>query len=117
MASKNPKTQKDLGRQVKGLHGQKWDASDRAFWENAVPDILVRAGLAKFSQNPDILEYLLSTAPKTLVEGSPSDRIYGVGLRYDDTRIEDEANWQGQNLLGKANEIVRTRLTPQSRNS
>jgi ribA/ribD-fused uncharacterized protein len=110
MAAKDPKTQKDLGRQVRGLQGPKWDAADKALWEAAVPDVLVRAGLAKFSQNPDILEWLLSTSGKRLVEGSPSDRIYGVGLRYDDPRIEDPANWQGLNLLGNATEVVRDRL-------
>jgi len=111
MASKVPKTQKDLGRQVKGMHGPKWDAHDKAIWDAAAPDVLVHANLAKFSQNPEILEWLLSTAGKQLVEGSPVDRIYGVGIRYDDPRIEDPANWLGLNLLGKTLEAVRDRLS------
>jgi ribA/ribD-fused uncharacterized protein len=110
MAAKDPSTHKDLGRQVKGLRGPKWDAADKAHWEAAAPDVLVRGNLAKFSQNPDILEWLLSTEGKRLVEGSPTDRVYGVGMRYDDPRIQDPANWQGLNLLGKALETVREQL-------
>jgi ribA/ribD-fused uncharacterized protein len=102
MSTSDPKEQKRLGRLV--------NAFNKAVWEATVPNVLVRAGLAKFSQNPDILVWLLSTAGKRLVEGSPSDLIYGVGLRYDDPRIEDPANWLGLNLLGDALEIVRGRL-------
>lgn len=110
MASKDPKTQKNLGRQVKGLNRPKWDAADKTLWEAAAPDVLARGNLAKFSQSPDILEWLLSTAGKRLVEGLPTDRIYGVGIRYDDPQIEDPANWLGLNLLGISLEIVRDRL-------
>lgn len=97
------KKQKALGREVHNF--------DLATWTQAVPDILVHGNLAKFSQHPDILEWLLSTAGKRLVEGSPTDRIYGVGIRYDDPRIEDPANWDGLNLLGIALETVRERLS------
>jgi hypothetical protein len=103
MEEKQPKKQKALGREVRSF--------DLATWTQAVPDILVRGNLAKFSQHPDILEWLLSTASKRLVEGSPTDRIYGVGIRYDDPRIEDPANWDGLNLLGIALETVRERLS------
>ena len=54
-----------------------------------------------------VLEALLATAGTELVEASPMDRIWGVGLSSEDPRIQDPATWRGQNLLGK----VLTRLS------
>ncbi len=102
MRSGNAKRIKALGREVRGF--------DAAAWNDAVPELLVRGNLAKFAQNAELLAYLRSTTGKRLVEGSPVDRIYGVGLAFDDPLIEDEANWLGRNLLGNALETVRSRL-------
>ena len=56
---------------------------------------------AKF-QRADLRKILLATEDRTLVEASPYDRIWGVGLAVEDSRILDERKWRGQNLLGKA---------------
>jgi ribA/ribD-fused uncharacterized protein len=110
MAETEPARVKAQGRKVRGMSTPRWTDEDKALWQAAVPGVLIHGNVAKFSQNPDILEWLLSTAGKQLVEGSPTDRIYGVGIRYDDPRIEEPANWKGLNLLGVALAIVRDRL-------
>jgi ribA/ribD-fused uncharacterized protein len=37
-----------------------------------------------------------------LVEASPRDRIWGIGLTATDERAASPATWQGLNLLGFA---------------
>jgi len=102
MSVRNPREHKRLGRGVSGFSQPVWDA--------AIPDILISGNLAKFEQHEDLSRYLISTGERRLVEGSPTDRIYGVGLSFDDPAIENESNWRGRNLLGNALEIVRTRV-------
>ena len=57
-----------------------------------------------------MLAALLETGERTMVEASPIDRIWGVGLRADDPRIHDRAQWRGLNLLGEALMEVRAIL-------
>ena len=102
MRASEPAAQKKLGRSVAGF--------SQTVWDDSISEILIRGNLGKFHQQPQLLEYLLSTGERRLVEGSPTDRIYGVGLSYDDPAIEDEAQWRGSNLLGNALQIVRTRF-------
>jgi ribA/ribD-fused uncharacterized protein len=91
LASDAPKTHKALGRKVTPFDDATWKASREA---------IVRAGSrAKFTQNPHLLEQLLATHG-TLVEASPFDRIWGIGLRATDPRAQDPKTWRGQNLLG-----------------
>lgn len=98
LEAKTPKEHKALGRQVRGFDG--------ARWERERERIVHEGNLAKFTQNPALLEALLATAGTELVEASPLDRIWGVGLSAEDPRIQDPAAWRGLNLLGK----VLTRL-------
>jgi len=56
----------------------------------------------KFRQNPPLAAALLATGDTILVEASPYDRIWGVGLKWNDPRILDRSLWLGTNLLGKA---------------
>ena len=98
----NPSVAKKLGRQVKGF--------DAAKWLKVSYDIMVVVNMAKFSQNLILKDVLLETEDRILVEASPFDVIWGVGLREDDDDILDEHNWKGQNLLGKALMEVRHNL-------
>jgi predicted NAD-dependent protein-ADP-ribosyltransferase YbiA (DUF1768 family) len=51
-------------------------------------------------QHPGLRSILLATAPTELVEASPYDLIWGIGLGERDPRLTDRSQWRGQNLLG-----------------
>ena len=94
MGSKTPKKYKQLGRQVKNFSPKLWD--EKKF------DIVVKGNLAKFSQNENLKQFLLNTKNKILVEASPYDKIWGIGMAQDDKDIYNQDKWKGENLLGKA---------------
>ena len=75
-------------------------------------DIVIRASVAKFAQYPSLLAYLLGTGDLVLVEASPTDRLWGIGLHADDERARDPERWPGLNLLGFALMEARRRLLP-----
>lgn len=102
MAAAHPRDQKKLGRQVSGFDEQKWNEAR----EDVVYDIV----LAKFSQNADLKKVLLETKSTELVEASPFDRIWGIGLAETDERAKDKSQWQGRNLLGKVLDRARETL-------
>ena len=96
--AKHPKEAKAQGRKVRNYNDQIW--SEKRY------DIMVNLLKEKFRSH-EMRQILLNTGDKTLVEGSPFDKIWGVGIADNDDRILNEANWRGQNLLGKALEEVR----------
>jgi ribA/ribD-fused uncharacterized protein len=100
--SSSPKEQKALGRIVKNF--------DEETWVDKREAIVRRGLLSKFDQNRELKEFLLITGHATIVEASPSDCIWGVGLRESDPLIHDPANWRGMNLLGKLLMEVRNEL-------
>lgn len=92
LKSKSQREIKSLGRKVKGF--------DEKLWAENKIGIVVRGNLAKFSQNKYLLDKILSTGDSILVEASPYDRIWGVGLSQSDNKILNPNNWRGENLLG-----------------
>lgn len=98
----SPKAAKESGRQVRRFEEQKW--------AGARFRLVVDGNLAKFSQNAELGEFLLGTGEKVLVEASPVDRIWGIGLAADDERARNPEKWRGLNLLGFALMEVRYRL-------
>jgi ribA/ribD-fused uncharacterized protein len=90
----SPGAAKRFGRDVRGF--------DESVWERSRIELVVRGNLAKFSQNPELSKFLLDTKDQVLVEASPVDRIWGIGLAADDGRVENPEQWQGLNLLGFA---------------
>ncbi|MGC5015436.1 NADAR family protein [Streptosporangium sp. DT93] len=102
VAAEHPKRAKDLGRKVRGF--------DERVWEEARFDLVVRANLAKFGGHPDLREFLLGTGERVLVEASPVDRVWGIGLAADDERAGRPELWRGPNLLGFALMEVRRTL-------
>lgn len=89
----DPKDQKALGRKIRGFDSKVWEANAKR--------IVYEGCKLKFEQNPRILETLLKTEGTLLVEASPYDKIWGIGLGEDDPRIHDPKNWQGTNWLGE----------------
>lgn len=71
---------------------------------------MVEGNLAKFSQSDPLREFLIGTGKRVLVEASPVDRIWGVGLAADHEHIENPLEWRGLNLLGFALMDVRAQL-------
>jgi len=56
------------------------------------------------------LDKLLETKGTTIVEASPYDTIWGIGMAEDHPDVMDEAKWKGENLLGKALTELRDEL-------
>ncbi|MEM6785263.1 MAG: NADAR family protein [Bacteroidota bacterium] len=98
----HPGAAKKLGRQVRGF--------DEATWQQARFGIIVRGNAAKFGQNEALGDFLRGTKARVLVEASPRDRIWGIGLAAEDPRAAKPLAWRGQNLLGFALMEARSRL-------
>lgn len=98
----SPGAVKQLGREVSGF--------DEAHWQAHRFDIVVQGNLAKFGQNTALGDFLCGTGDQVLVEASPVDRIWGIGLAADSPDAPHPARWQGENLLGFALMEVRQRL-------
>lgn len=90
----HPGEAKKLGRRVAGF--------DESVWAAHRFDIVVRANLAKFSQHPPLRRYLLGTGERVLVEASPVDPIWGIGMAETDADAQNPNLWRGLNLLGFA---------------
>lgn len=94
LAARTPAEAKSIGREIGGFDEAVWDAERLA--------IVTRANHAKFGQNPALREFLLGTGDRVLVEASPVDAIWGIGLAADHPDAGDPARWRGLNLLGVA---------------
>jgi len=106
LAAPHPGAAKALGGRVAGFDQRTWNA-------HRVP-IVAAGNLAKFGQHPELRAYLLGTGQRVLVEASPMDRIWGIGLTRDDPAATDPASWRGLNLLGFALMQVRHTLREQA---
>ncbi|MEX2983902.1 NADAR family protein [Streptomyces sp. C36] len=102
IAATHPKQAKDAGRSVRGFDDERWRR--HRF------DLVVEGSVHKFAQDPELCAYLLGTGDRVLVEASPLDRIWGIGLAADDEAAQDPARWRGLNLLGFALMEARQRL-------
>lgn len=98
----DPKQAKSLGRNVKNFDSQIWDEQKY--------EIVRKANLLKFSQNEEFKDFLISTNDKILVEASPYDRVWGIGMLETDPKAENPLLWNGDNLLGFALMEVRDEL-------
>jgi hypothetical protein len=105
LAAPHPAEAKKLGRQVKGF--------DERAWREHRFDVVVRGNLGKFSQSRRLGQFLLATDGDVLVEASPTDRVWGIGLAAGDPRSNRPELWRGLNLLGFALTEVRDRLRSQ----
>ena len=93
---------KALGRKVEGF--------EQSVWDKYKYSIVLNGNYAKFIQNQDQLDFLLSTGDKVLVEASPYDTIWGIGMQETDPQVHNPFLWKGENLLGFALMEVRNEL-------
>lgn len=103
LATDDVKKIKQLGREVKNFNEDVWNSHKF--------NIVVEGNFYKFTQNEDLKKELLKYDAKSFVEASPQDRIWGIGLHYDDVDALDSSKWKGKNLLGKTLDIVRFLIT------
>jgi ribA/ribD-fused uncharacterized protein len=102
LAARSPGAAKAAGRKVRGYDEQRW--------AGARYDIVVAGNLAKFGQHDHLREFLLATGDRVLVEASPHDRVWGIGMGPDDPDVAHPLRWRGLNLLGFALMDVREKL-------
>ena len=100
--SNHPKKAKDLGRHVTPF--------DQDVWFRNRFEIVVNGNIAKFSQNKALKEFLVNTGKRVLVEASPADKIWGIGLTEDHPDATNPFKWPGLNLLGFALMVVRQNI-------
>lgn len=102
LAAETPREHQAIGREIRGF--------DEPIWVLFREGIVYAGNYARFRQNPEQRELLLSTRGTTLVEASPHDRVWGIGLAADDPRALDRSQWLGLNLLGETLTRVREAL-------
>ncbi|KUF18516.1 NADAR family protein [Streptomyces silvensis] len=102
LTARTPAEAKRAGRLVRGF--------DESVWARERFGIVAEGSVHKFAADDALRAYLLGTGERLLVEASPVDRVWGVGLAADDPAIEDPETWRGANLLGFALMEARRRL-------
>ncbi|MFC4305334.1 NADAR family protein [Cohnella boryungensis] len=94
LRAQHPKEMKAFGRAVRNF--------DKDIWDSRCYGIVLRGSMAKFSSHPGMGDYLKSTKNRILVEASPRDRIWGIGMGQNNPAAENPLLWRGRNLLGFA---------------
>jgi ribA/ribD-fused uncharacterized protein len=102
LAAEDPKAVKAAGRSVRGFDEQAWAATRF--------DLVVDGNVAKFRHNPELGVFLAATRPRVLVEASPRDCIWGIGMTSGHSDAARPSRWRGTNLLGFALMNVRDQL-------
>jgi ribA/ribD-fused uncharacterized protein len=102
LAAPHPGEAKRLGRGVRGYDDARWGA--------ARAEAVVRGNVHKFGRDPALRAHLLGTGDAILVEASPRDAIWGIGLGAANPAARDPRTWRGRNLLGFALVEARRRL-------
>ena len=96
---------KSYGRKIKNFNDEVWN-------KNKV-NIVVQGNILKFSQNEDLKQFLIGTGDKILVEASPTDKIWGIGLDQKNPDSRNPYKWRGENLLGfslmKVRDIIKNK--------
>lgn len=104
---RNPKEAKALGRRIKPF--------DAKLWEKAGEAAVIAGSIAKFTSSERMRQEILDTGDLMLVEGSPFDSLWGIGIDWREKAAEDPAQWKGRNLLGKclvaAREVIASRAS------
>ena len=102
MATSDPRTHKVLGRKVRNFDPEKWSKVCR--------QLVTEINVAKFSQNPDLLQELLNTGDRIIAEASQRDRIWGIGLGVNNPLALEPDKWRGKNWLGECLMVARGQI-------
>ncbi|MNE30700.1 Swarming motility protein YbiA [compost metagenome] len=102
LKAKTPAEAKKMGRLVNHFNP--------AIWDSHKFQIVVNGNFHKFSQHEGLKSFLINTKDRVLVEASPVDNIWGIGMAADHDHIENPLKWKGENLLGYALMEVRDKL-------
>ncbi len=98
----SPADAKKIGRTVRNY--------EDGAWSRVRAEAVVQGNAAKFGQNPELADFLKKTGERVLVEASPRDRIWGIGMGRNNPDARDPSRWRGENLLGFALMEVRALL-------
>jgi len=107
LLSHTPRIQKHLGRSVKGFNKREWEKVARGF--------VYMGNYAKFTQNEELKGELLKTKGTELVEASPYDKVWGIGLPEGHKDLYDKTKWKGKNWLGQVLTQVREKIEEESK--
>jgi len=102
MSATDPKQMKALGRKIKNFDGKIWDRLKFS--------VVLNGNFYKFAQNREMRDILLAAGDKILVEASPLDTIWGIGLSEKNPDSANPGSWRGLNLLGFALMEVRDEI-------
>lgn len=94
LADSSPAAAQKFGRQVKGFN--------KEIWIQNRFEIVKQGSIHKFSYNEALKNFLLSTKETVLVEASPQDKIWGIGMDEHHEDANNPEKWDGLNLLGFA---------------
>ena len=83
---------------------------DETIWKYYRSKVVFEGNKAKFMQNPNLKEKLFLTKETTLVEASPYDSVWGIGLSADNPKAKSRDTWRGLNLLGEILTKIRVEL-------
>lgn len=92
MKAKVPLQMKKFGRKVQNFNADIWGARSEK--------IMKRGLKAKFTENEHLKRELINTFPRILVEASPRDRLWGIGLGAKNEKAHCRLTWRGKNKLG-----------------
>lgn len=89
----HPRDAKAVGRAVKGFVKKDWEENCKQF--------VYDGNYAKFTQNKACMDALMATGDTLLVEASPYDYIWGIGLDEEQAKKIPQKDWPGTNWLGE----------------
>lgn len=99
LRTSSPRDQKGLGRAARNFNPKIWDKA-------SIP-IVTACSVVRAEADPELGGIYERSGTRKFVEGSPLDYVWGVGLKWDDERIDDERNWLGENRLGRCHDEAR----------
>eukprot|EP01084_Bolivina_argentea_P087823 158589_1 len=102
MSTNHPSHYHKIGRQINGFNQHIWDEHKS--------EIIYQANYAKFIQNDDLKEQLLSFGNRIFVKAAKHNKIYGIGLTITDSNINNKNKWNGQNILGNVITKIRDEI-------